>query len=102
MGWGRRCGTTEFTNYIQSFDVVLLQETWACDKISLTGFTVTSLASTKQSMTGRPKGRSKLLVFNIYLPPMVRQADTKAQWGVLENYITCMETKFQVLHILIG
>ncbi|KAG8139078.1 hypothetical protein E2320_001851 [Naja naja] len=45
--WGRRCGTTEFTNYIQSFDVVLLQETWSCNKISLTGFTVTSLAATK-------------------------------------------------------
>ncbi|KAG8125768.1 hypothetical protein E2320_020896 [Naja naja] len=109
-GWGRRCGTTEFTNYIQSFDVVLLQETWACNKISLIGFAVTSLAATKQSTTGRPKGglaclvstslkvetvelplcgslamallikrgRSKLLVFNVYLPPMVRQADTKA------------------------
>ncbi|KAG8139963.1 hypothetical protein E2320_002706, partial [Naja naja] len=129
ISWGRRCGTTEFTNYIQSFDVVLLQETWACDKISLTGFTVTSLATTKQSTTGRPKGglaclwrrwscpppccslamallikrgHSKLLVFNIYLPPTVRQVDTKAQWGVLENYITCMETKFPALHILIG
>ncbi|KAG8131822.1 hypothetical protein E2320_009720 [Naja naja] len=125
-GWERRCGTTEFTNYIQSFDVVLLQETWACNKISFTGFTVTSLATTKQTMTGRPKGslaclvstslkvetvelppcgslamvllikggHSKLLVFNVYLPPTVRQAGTKAQWGMLENYITCMETKF--------
>ncbi|KAG8146564.1 hypothetical protein E2320_013707 [Naja naja] len=48
------------------------------------------------------RGRSKLLVFNIYLPPTVRQADTKAQWGMLENYITCMETKFPVRHILRG
>ncbi|KAG8124606.1 hypothetical protein E2320_019874 [Naja naja] len=74
-GWGRRCGTTECTNYIQSFDVVLLQETWACDKISLTGFTVTSLAATKQFTTGRPKRglaclvSTSLKVETVELPP---------------------------------
>ncbi|KAG8139077.1 hypothetical protein E2320_001851, partial [Naja naja] len=72
-------------------------------------------------MTGR-QGWSSLLVSTslkvetVELPPcgslamvllikqqiVMRQADTKAQWGVLENYITCMETKFPALYILIG
>ncbi|KAG8146563.1 hypothetical protein E2320_013707 [Naja naja] len=60
----------------KSFDVVLLQETWACNKISLTGFTGASLAATKQSMTGRPKGglaclvSTSLEVETVELPPV--------------------------------
>ncbi|KAG8134987.1 hypothetical protein E2320_008051, partial [Naja naja] len=36
-----------------------------------------------------------------YLPLMVSPI-LRLNGGVLENYITCMETKFPVLHILIG
>lgn len=82
MGWGRHTCDPSFVSYVSKFDIILLQETWLREKLTLNGFTTSSVDASASQKGGRPSGGLSILIstsikhVSFSIPPLANLASS--------------------------